>query len=69
MMINRYKTNGGKNLMIFCFNPKFYVITDIYYFEHQVSQGYGQVNNERNLSGAWVAGGQDGQLSTEILAE
>ena len=68
-MINRYKTNGAKNLMIFCFNPKFYVITDIYYFEHQASQGYGQVNNERNLSGAWVAGGQGGQLSTYILAE
>ena len=51
-MIYRYKTNGAKNCMIFCFNLKFYVITDIYYFEHKVSQGYGQVNNERNHSGA-----------------
>ena len=52
MMICRYKMNGAINRMIFCFNPKFYVITDIYYFEHQVSEGHGQLNNERNHSGA-----------------
>jgi hypothetical protein len=51
MMIYPYKTNGAINLRNFCFNPKFSAITDIYYFDHQVSQGYGQVNNVRSHSG------------------